>query len=150
VRIFEFRSRLWVPRPRAEVFAFFSDARNLEDITPPWLRFQVVTPQPLEIRAGAEIDYRLKIRGVPVQWRSRISVWEPPGRFVDEQVRGPYRRWVHEHRFTEDSGRTWCEDHVQYAPPGGALVDRLFVRRDVQNIFAYRSQRLRRIFGAGD
>ena len=148
MRRFQFQSTLWVPRPREEVFAFFSDALNLERITPPWLQFHVITPTPIRMEVGTQIDYRIKIRGIPARWRSRITVWEPPGRFVDEQVRGPYRLWVHEHRFTEDSTGTVCEDHVQYAPPGGALINRLFVERDIRNIFSYRTERLRQIFGS--
>jgi ligand-binding SRPBCC domain-containing protein len=147
MRTFSFRSQLWLERPRNEVFPFFSNALNLEEITPPWLRFQVVSKQPIAMHRGAEIEYRLKIHGVPVRWRSQFTVWDPPHRFVDEQVRGPYRIWIHEHRFIEDSGGTLCEDNVQYAPPGGALVNKLFVARDIQKIFAYRSEQLRKIFG---
>jgi ligand-binding SRPBCC domain-containing protein len=137
-----------VPRPREEVFAFFSDALNLERITPPWLQFRVITPAPIQMQVGTEIDYRIRIRVIPARWRSRITVWEPPKRFVDEQVRGPYRIWIHEHRFSDESTGTACEDHVQYAPPGGALINMLFVERDIRNIFSYRTARLREIFGS--
>jgi ligand-binding SRPBCC domain-containing protein len=146
---FDFQAKLWLPRPRDEVFEFFSDALNLEKLTPPWLQFRVLTAVPIEMRPGTEIDYRIKIRGFPARWRSCITVWDPPHRFVDEQVRGPYRIWIHEHRFAEDSAGTTCEDHVQYAPPGGALTNYLFVARDIRNIFSYRTDRLRQIFGAG-
>jgi ligand-binding SRPBCC domain-containing protein len=98
---------------------------------------------------GTEMDYRMRIRGIPVRWRSRITVWDPPRRFVDEQVRGPYRRWIHEHRFIEDAGGTCREDNVQYALPGGALIQKLFAERDLRKIFSYRSARLREIFGVG-
>ncbi len=135
-----------VSQPLDEVFTFFSDARNLESITPSWLKFQVLTPEPLEMRQGTLIDYRLKVHGVPLRWQSRIAVWEPPHRFVDEQVRGPYRRWWHEHIFESTDGGTRCIDRVDYAVPGGALVNRLFVRRDLATIFAYRQQCLRDIF----
>jgi len=144
---FRFQANIWLPRPRQEVFEFFSDASNLEVITPPWLLFRVVTPQPIQMHPGTIIDYRLKIRGIPARWQSRITVWDPPHSFVDEQTRGPYRIWIHEHRFVEDSGGTRCEDDVQYAPLGGALINKLFVERDIRNIFAYRSQRLLEIFG---
>jgi ligand-binding SRPBCC domain-containing protein len=147
MKTFHFDARLWLPRPRAEIFDFFSNALNLEQITPPWLKFEVITKQPIDIREGTQIDYRLRIRGIPVRWQSRITAWEPPHRFVDEQERGPYRLWVHEHRFTEDAGGTWCEDHVKYSPLGGALVNRLLVRRDIQQIFDYRTMRLQKIFG---
>lgn len=149
MRNFHFASKLWLNRPRDEVFKFFSDALNLEEITPPWLRFRVVSKLPIFMHRGAEIEYRLKIHGVPVGWCSRITTWDPPYRFVDEQVRGPYRMWIHEHRFVEESDGTLCEDNVRYVPPGGALINTLFVKRDIQKIFAYRSDRLEKIFGEG-
>lgn len=143
--LFEFRTELWLPRPRHEISPFFADANNLQAITPPWLNFQVLTPK-MEIRAGALIDYRLRVRGVPLRWRTHIKVWEPPGRFVDEQLRGPYRRWVHEHTFVDSNGGTLCRDHVQYAVWGGRLVEWLFVWRDVRRIFDYRQRRLNELF----
>jgi ligand-binding SRPBCC domain-containing protein len=139
-------SEVLLPRRREEVFPFFADARNLERITPPWLRFRILTPGPIEMREGALIDYRLRIRGVPVRWRTRIAAWEPPYRFVDEQVRGPYRRWVHEHTFEATDGGTLCRDRVRYAVPGGALVARALVRPDVERIFAYRRDVLTALF----
>lgn len=144
-----FESRLVIPRPRGEVFAFFADAANLQRITPPWLKFRVLTPTPIAMAEGTLIDYRLRLHGVPLSWRTRISAWEPPHRFVDEQLRGPYRRWVHEHVFVEEDGGTTCLDRVEYAVPGGALVDRLFVRPDVERIFAFRRDALLRIVGNG-
>jgi ligand-binding SRPBCC domain-containing protein len=138
-------TELWLPRPREEVFAFFADAVNLELITPPWLRFQILSPLPIAMRQGALIDYRLRLRGVPLGWQTQISVWEPPLRFVDAQLRGPYRRWVHEHLFEESDGGTLCRDRVEYAVPGGWLVERLLVRPDLDRIFAYRRERLKKI-----
>ena len=111
------------------------------------LKFHVVTAPPIRMQEGAEIEYRLKIRGIPMRWRSRITVWDPPRRFVDEQLHGPYRLWIHEHRFTEDAGGTSCEDHVEYAPLGGALINKLMVERDVRQIFAYRAERLQEMYG---
>jgi ligand-binding SRPBCC domain-containing protein len=146
MKIFHLERRLWLPRPRQEVFEFFADALNLEEITPPWLRFRVITPKPIHMQRGAEIEYQLKVRGFPLRWKSRITLWEPPHRFVDEQIRGPYRVWIHEHRFTDESSGTLCEDSVQYAPFGGALINKLLVERDIGKIFAYRSQRLRDFF----
>jgi len=140
MRLFHFETRTRIARPRAEVFPFFSEARNLERITPPWLRFEVLTSDPIEMKPGTLIDYRLRIRGIPVRWRSEITAWEPPFRFVDEQRKGPYRLWHHEHRFEEEGEDTVMEDRVTYAVWGGALFDRLFVRRDVQRIFAYREE----------
>jgi ligand-binding SRPBCC domain-containing protein len=136
-----------IPRPRDEVFAFFADAFNLERITPPLLRFHVLTPAPIEMRQGAIIDYALRLRRVPIRWRTEITAWEPPVRFVDEQKRGPYRRWVHEHRFTDLGSDTLVEDRVEYAVPGGRLVHALFVRRDVREIFRHRTEALRALLG---
>ena len=135
-----------VPRPLDEVFAFFSDARNLEQITPPLVRFHVTTPQPIVMRPGLLIDYQLRIRGVPVRWQSEITAWEPSTRFVDEQRRGPYKFWRHEHRFEPCNGGTRVLDEVHYGVPGGALIHWLVVGRDVRKIFAYRQQRLKEIF----
>lgn len=145
MRIFEFKTSLWLPRPRKEIFSFFADARNLQAITPSWLDFNVLTPD-VEIRAGALIDYRLKVHGIPLRWRTRIDAWEPPYRFVDEQIRGPYQLWHHEHVFEEMDGGSTCRDHVRYAMFGGFLINRLFVRRDVEAIFACRQELLRRMF----
>jgi ligand-binding SRPBCC domain-containing protein len=134
-----------VPRPLDEVFAFFADAVNLERITPPWVKFHVVTPQPVVIRQGALIDYKLRVHGLPMRWQSEITAWEPQHRFVDEQRRGPYSFWRHEHRFESCDAGTRMIDEVSYAVPGGALVNWLLVARDMRKIFAYRQQALREI-----
>jgi hypothetical protein len=143
---FTLTTELWLGRPLAEVFPFFADAGNLDLITPPWLRFEIVTPRPMEMKAGALIDYRLRLHGLPVRWQSEITVWQPPDLFVDEQRRGPYRIWHHKHTFTERDGGTLVRDYVRYAVWGGALVNRLFVQRDVAAIFGYRQQTLRELF----
>lgn len=140
---------LVVPRRRDEVFPFFADAANLERLTPPWLSFEIMTPQPIAMGVGALIDYRLRLHGVPIRWRTRIAAWDPPRRFVDEQLRGPYRRWVHEHVFEEVDGGTLCRDRVEYAVPGGRVVDALFVRRDVARIFAFRSAAMLALLAPG-
>jgi len=132
----------WLPVPRDRVFEFFSDAFQLEAITPPWLNFKVLTAAPIHIASGTRIDYRLRLHGIPLRWQSRISVWEPGYRFVDEQMRGPYRRWHHEHLFEDAEGGTLCRDVVDYSVWGGKLIDRLLVRPDVLRIFAYRQRRL--------
>ena len=137
----------WLPRPRAEIFQFFADAGNLNILTPPWLRFEILTPRPIVMRVGALIDYRLRLHGWPLRWQSEITAWEPPERFVDEQRHGPYRLWQHEHRFTERDGGTVVTDRVRYAVAGGRLTDWLFVRHDVVRIFAYRQQKLAELFG---
>ncbi len=144
---FELGAVLWLPRPVGEVFEFFSDAANLDAITPDSLRFEVLTPRPIEMRQGVQLDYRLKIRGLPIRWRSLISAWEPPHRFVDEQLRGPYRMWHHEHTFRACDGGTLCGDRVVYDLIGGALVNALFVRRDLRSIFDYRCRHLLERFG---
>jgi ligand-binding SRPBCC domain-containing protein len=143
---FHFASDLWLPHPRDRVFAFFSDARNLEALTPPWLRFEVLTPDPIVMRPGTLIDYRIRIHGLPVRWRTEITGWNPPHEFTDVQLKGPYRWWRHTHTFEERDGGTLCLDRVSYYPPGGGLMDRLWVRNDVKRIFQYRQQRLQEIF----
>ena len=137
---------LWLPRPLDEVFEFFIDARNLGVITPEWVNFEILTPTPIEMRVGALIDYRIRVRGLPLPWRTLIREWNPPRSFVDEQIRGPYRRWHHTHTFAAKDGGTLCGDEVRYAVWGGALVNRLFVRRDVERIFAFREAALRKRF----
>jgi ligand-binding SRPBCC domain-containing protein len=142
-----FESSLWLPRPREEIFAFFANAANLEAITPPWLHFHVLNPA-LAIRAGVLIDYRLTLYGIPLKWQSEISRWDPPSSFVDEQRKGPYRRWVHTHTFADERGGTRVGDAVEFEVPFGWLVGR-FVQRDVNRIFAFRQQALRQRFGSG-
>jgi ligand-binding SRPBCC domain-containing protein len=144
----QLQTELWLPRKREEVFRFFSDAGNLEVITPPWLRFTVLTPRPIEMRVGTRIDYQLKVRGIPLRWQSEITAWEPPVRFVDEQRRGPYRKWRHEHLFEEHGDRTLAIDRVDYDVFAGFIVESLFVRRDVEQIFAFRKTKLLEIFPA--
>jgi ligand-binding SRPBCC domain-containing protein len=136
----------FLPARRPRVFDFFSDAFQLETLTPPWLHFSVLTPAPIPIAAGTLIDYRLRLHGVPIRWQSRICLWEPPFRFVDEQTRGPYRRWYHEHVFEDVPGGTICRDIVDYAVPGGWLMDRLLVRTDIARIFRFRMLKLKELF----
>ena len=143
---FTLTSEQWLARPVGEVFTFFSDAGNLDALTPPWLRFEILTPSPIEMKVGALIDYRLRLRGLPVRWQSEITAWQPPHRFADEQRRGPYKVWHHEHTFTERDCGTLVGDHVRYAVFGGAVIERLFVRRDIAKIFAYRQQKLAEMF----
>lgn len=141
--------------PLDAVFAFFSNAGNLEVLTPPWLRFRVLTEGEIRMTRGTQIDYRLRLHGLPLRWRSEITAWEPPHRFVDEQVIGPYRSWVHEHRFEmrEPPGRepvVIASDEVRYQAPGGRLIDRFLVAPDLERIFRYRTSRLRERFGSPD
>lgn len=145
--VFTLTSEQWLPRPLSEVFSFFADAGNLDTLTPDWLRFEILTPCPIEMKVGARIDYRLRLRGLPVRWQSEITAWQPLYRFVDEQRRGPYRAWHHEHTFTERDGGTLVKDRVRYAVPGGWLADQLFVRPDLRRIFACRADVLEAMFG---
>ncbi len=146
MRVREIRTELWLPVAPEELFPFFADATNLEAITPPWLNFHVVTPAPIAMREGALIDYRLRLRGIPLRWRTLIKEWDPPHRFVDEQIRGPYRLWVHEHTFEPRDGGTLARDHVRYAVPFDFLVHGLLVRPDVEKIFTYRTEVLKKRF----
>jgi ligand-binding SRPBCC domain-containing protein len=142
-----YKAEIWVPRPLDEVFAFFATAANLEALTPPWLHFHILDPD-IVIREGVRIDYRLRIHGVPMRWQSEISSWNPPRSFVDEQRRGPYRRWVHTHTFAAERGGTRVGDHVEFETPFGWLIGG-FVMRDVNRIFAFRQQALQHLFGSG-
>jgi len=137
-----------LPGTPDEVFEFFADTRNLEAITPPLLRFRVVTPAPIVMRRGTLIHYRLRVRGVPVRWLTRIEEWDPPHRFVDQQLEGPYALWQHTHTFEADGAETIMRDTVRYRigfGPLGTLADRLLVRRDVARIFDFRAQRVREL-----
>lgn len=143
------RRTTFVARGRSEVFAFFADPRNLEALTPPWLRFRILTPPPISMREGLRIDYRLSLHGLPLRWQSEITAWEPPHRFVDEQRRGPYRLWVHEHLFRDgDGGGTEIVDEVRYAVLGGRLIERLFVDPDLARIFDFRQRRIEALLAA--
>ena len=146
MRVREFQSELWLPLPPAELFPFFADAGNLDALTPPWLHFHIVTPRPIGMREGALIDYHLRVRVIPLRWRTRINVWQPPHRFVDEQVRGPYRQWIHEHTFEPREGGTLARDRVRYAVPLDVLVHQWLVRPDIEKIFQFRTDALRRRF----
>jgi ligand-binding SRPBCC domain-containing protein len=141
IHLLERSQRVDVPVDRA--FAFYGDALNLEPLTPPWLHFAVTTPGELSFHPGTLLDYRLRLHGVPVRWRTRIEAWEPPRRFVDTQVRGPYALWEHTHLFEPDGDATLIHDQIRYAiplGPLGELAHRLFVRRDLERIFDYRSE----------
>ena len=148
MRIHQFSSEIWLARPIEEVFAFFSDAANLDSITPPWLSFRTITRQPIEMHAGTVIDYKLRVRGFPVWWRTEITEWEPPYHFLDEQIRGPYRLWIHAHEFQSRNGGTLVCDNVRYAVPFDWPLHKFVVRPDVQRIFSYRADCLRRRFGS--
>jgi ligand-binding SRPBCC domain-containing protein len=133
-----------VEMPPEQAFDFYGDANNLEPLTPPWLHFEVTTPLPIRMAAGTLLDYRLRLHGVPIRWRTRIESWDAPAGFVDTQVRGPYKLWEHTHSFEPiGDSATLIRDHVRYAIPFGplgALAHALFVRRDLERIFDFRQQ----------
>jgi ligand-binding SRPBCC domain-containing protein len=134
-----------------EVFEFFSRARNLETLTPPWLRFEVLTPEPIEMAQGTRIEYRLRLHGLPLRWVSRIEEWQPGHSFVDRQVRGPYRLWHHRHEFVAHARGTLVRDTVHYSlplGPLGALAHAAFVARDLATVFDYRRQQIDRLASA--
>ena len=139
-----------LPRPQDEVFAFFANAENLQRITPPELAFRILTPVPIDIGEGTLIDYRLRLFGVPFNWRTRIVEWQPDERFVDEQLSGPYRSWRHLHTFAGCEEGTMMTDRVEYRlplQPAGAFALPL-VRRQLDRIFRYRANAIRRILAA--
>jgi ligand-binding SRPBCC domain-containing protein len=143
------RREIWLPHSREEVFEFFSAARNLEQITPPLLKFEVLTPEPIPMGEGTLIDYRLRVHGLPLRWRTKITRWNPPYQFADIQLKGPYKLWDHTHTFLEENGGTRMIDEVVYELPFGPLGDlvhALSVRRDVEEIFRYRNSIIGSLF----
>jgi ligand-binding SRPBCC domain-containing protein len=137
-------ARIWLARPRPEVFAFFADPHNLPRLTPPSAGLRLSTER-ATLAAGAVLDFRMRWLGVPLSWRTYIREYDPPYRFVDVQVRGPWARWEHRHRFLEENGGTWVEDRVTYRLPFGALgrlVHAALVERQLRQAWAYRQARL--------
>ncbi len=137
----------FIPRPREETFAFFAAAENLQEITPPELGFRILTPTPIPMAAGARIEYRLSLFGIPFSWHTAITHWEPHVKFVDEQLSGPYALWVHTHTFADAPGGTLVRDQVQYRLPFAPLGDVVhpLVRRQLRRVFTYRAFRLARL-----
>lgn len=139
-----------IKRPQAEVFEFFADAGNLEKITPPELNFHIITPQPIDIKKGALIDYQLKLRGIPITWKTEITQWNPPFDFVDTALKSPYRQWIHLHTFEEnEAGETVMKDIVRYRLPLEPLGDlaHFYVKKELKYIFDYRYKVIEEIFG---
>ena len=137
-----------IDAPLDRVFDFFSRAENLEKLTPSSLQFKILTKLPIEMKVGTLIDYKLKIRGVPVNWQTEITAWEPNVLFIDCQLKGPYKKWIHEHRFKAEGNKTRMWDTVEYALPFGplgAIAHWLFVKKEVSGIFGYRAAALRQV-----
>ena len=143
---FRLTAEITLPQKLEPIFSYFSSAKNLENITPTFLKFRVINPDEINMSSGTIINYKLRIRGLPIRWTSLISIWEPPYRFVDEQLRGPYRYWIHEHTFKESDGGVLVKDYVRYQVLGGSLAHNLFVKRDVMKIFQFRQDKLLALF----
>lgn len=136
----------WLPAPLGEVFGFFSRPENLKRLTPSRLEFNILTPSPIEMREGLKLDYKLKVHGIPLFWSSLISVYDPPHCFTDEQLKGPYKTWIHTHRFVEVGVGTRVEDLIRFRAPGGRLIEKLIVQRDLAAIFNHRHQVLKKLY----
>ncbi|MEM8549528.1 MAG: SRPBCC family protein [Verrucomicrobiota bacterium] len=138
------RTELELPLPIDQVFAFFSKAENLERITPASLGFKILTPLPIEMRQDAIIDYKISLQGIPMRWRTLIPVWQPPYEFVDEQIKGPYKTWIHRHSFENLGGRTKMTDYVRYELPFTPLGDLAYplIKKQVTEIFEHRNKKI--------
>ena len=144
---YHLKAEVVVRSPIEEVFDFFSSAENLESITPPWLNFRIVTPMPIKMRTGTLLDYKIRLHMIPIHWRTEIADWKPPHKFADYQLKGPYKRWWHEHIFEDlGNGLTLVRDEVHYIPRGGSLLHRLMVKPDLKRIFTYRQEQLAKRF----
>lgn len=149
MKIYTLKYEQFVGMPLDEVFSFFSRPENLALITPSWLGFVILTPSPLEMRNGVLISYAIRIAGIRVRWISMITSYEPPHQFTDEQLRGPYSFWHHRHMFREEKGGTMVIDELRYAVPFGIvgrIVRKVFIRRQLEKIFSYRAEAIKKIF----
>jgi ligand-binding SRPBCC domain-containing protein len=143
---FRLRCAQEISYPIDEVFAFFSRPENLAKLTPPSMGFQLLTPRPIDMTAGLDLEYRIRPLGFPMRWISRIRTWNPPHSFTDIQLKGPFRSWEHIHRFVSTDTGTRIEDDVHYRVPGGRLADKWFVRGQLLGQFRYRTIRMRELF----
>jgi ligand-binding SRPBCC domain-containing protein len=147
-----FETETWLPEVKRKVFTFFENAENLQTLTPPWLDFTILTPLPIEMGLSTQIDYKLKLYGIPFLWKTEITLWEPPHSFVDRQIKGPYQSWIHTHTFEELNNGTLMTDRVEYSLFGGFLskvVNIMLVKNNVEKIFAYRKEQILKIFANG-
>lgn len=147
MKIFSLHRSLDVTASIDEVWPFFSDARNLGELTPPYLAFKILTPMPIGMQVGTLIDYQITLHHISMKWRTEITAWEPGVRFIDEQLKGPYRLWVHEHRFEPIPGGTRLIDDVRYAVWGSSLVNNLAIKGSLKKIFDYRTEVMAARFG---
>ncbi|HZQ96061.1 MAG TPA: SRPBCC family protein [Candidatus Sulfotelmatobacter sp.] len=148
MQLFYLERTLWLPMPLDKIFSFFSRPENLQKLTPPWLDFRIVEV-PEELALGALIRYRLRWHFLPISWTTEISEWNPPHKFADRALSGPYTLWNHDHHFEAHKGGTTMRDGVTYALPFGycgTLAHRLWVKKDIQRIFDYRAQKMRELF----
>jgi ligand-binding SRPBCC domain-containing protein len=145
-RCFVLRASVLLQHSRETLFEFFSDAFQLEKITPAWLNFRILTPAPIQICQGCLIDYSIRLHGIPMRWQTEISAWDPPFSFTDRQVSGPYQLWEHLHTFETVSEGTLAVDEVRYRVLGGRLVNRWFVRKELQRIFEFRQKKMLELF----
>ena len=153
LKIYELRRQITIPAPVEEVFSFFCTAENLNLITPPWLYFKILTPLPIKMEKNALIDYSIKLLGWRMTWNTEITVWQPPHRFVDRQIKGHYRVWEHTHLFEQKGEGTQMTDIVRYAVPGfvlSPLVHYFFVHPRLEKIFTFREQRMIELFTSRD
>jgi ligand-binding SRPBCC domain-containing protein len=149
IRIFE--DEFLVDVSIDQVFDFFSKAENLEKITPPFLKFKIMTKKPINLKQGTIIDYKLNLRKVPFKWKTKITAWDPPYKFEDTQVKGPYKQWIHTHTFKQTEIGTMIKDRIEYRSPGWIfepIINKLFVRPDIEKIFKYRREQFQRYFNS--
>lgn len=153
MKTYTFETQTILTKSLQEVFPFFANAENLDAVTPPWLKFEILTPLPIEMKVGTKVDYRLRLHGIPIRWRSEITEWDPPHKFTDVQLKGPYRFWKHEHFFVSEGNQTRMIDRVEYDVPGwifAPIVHSLFVKLDLERIFDYREKKFLEIFSMGN
>ncbi len=131
-----------------ELFEFFQKPENLERVSPSWVNFNIKSKLPLVMKEGAEFEYTIKLLGIPMNWKTRIIEYSPPEIFIDEQVKGPYKKWIHTHKFKQANGFVLMEDNVDYDLYGGVLkgiIHQLFVKKSVEKIFEYRREAIEKV-----
>ena len=145
----ELNSYQFIPHPINRVFGFFSKPENLEKITPNTLHFKILADLPIDMKVDQEIDYKIRIRGIPMRWRSKILSYDPPNSFIDEQIKGPYALWHHTHNFIEKDGGTYIHDIVKYKIPYGFIgrfLNKVWISKDLNSIFSYRKHEIAKFF----